>query len=104
MAKLGQLYLQNGQWNGNQLLSEEWVKESVTTKVEPPADTGFVGYGYQIWMGKREQSFTFNGMMGQNVFVYPDVQMIVVTTGGNEEFFNSNIMQEILESYLAKPD
>lgn len=103
MAKLGQLYLQNGQWNETQLLSEEWVRESVTKKVEPPADTGFVGYGYQIWTGKREQSFTFNGMMGQNVFVYPDVQMIVVTTGGNEEFFNSNIMQEILESYLPNP-
>lgn len=104
MAKLGQLYLQKGKWNGTQILPEEWVEESITKKSDPPADTGFVGYGYQIWMGKREQSFTFNGMMGQNVFVYPDIQMIVVTTGGNEEFFNSNVMQEILESYLPKPE
>ena len=42
-------------------------------------------------------------MMGQNVFVYPDIQMVVATTAGNEEFFTSNAMQDILERYLPKP-
>lgn len=102
MAKLGQLYLQKGQWNGVQILPAEWVESSTAKKVIPPKNTGFEGYGYQIWTGKRERSFAFNGMMGQNVFVYPDVQMVVVTTAGNEEFFASNAMLDILEYYLPK--
>lgn len=102
MAKLGQLYLQKGMWKGKQIISSEWVEQSTDKKSNPPEDTGFTGYGYQIWRGKRKDSFTFNGMMGQNVFVYPDVQMVVVTTAGNEEFFTSNAMQNILERYLPE--
>ncbi len=104
MAKLGQLYLQKGEWNDRQILPAEWIEQSVTKKVTPAEETGFLGYGYQIWMGKREGSFAFNGMMGQNVFVYPDIQMVVVTTAGNEEFFTSNAMQDILERYLPKQE
>ncbi len=103
MAKLGQLYLQGGEWQGRQILPAQWVEQSVTKKVTPGQETGFSGYGYQIWMGRREGSFAFNGMMGQNVFVYPDIQMVVATTAGNEEFFTSNAMQDILERYLPKP-
>ena len=102
MAKLGQLYLQKGEWNGIQVMPAEWIEQSVTKKSNPPEDTGFTGYGYQIWMGKREKSFAFNGMMGQNVFVYPDIEMVIVTTAGNEEFFTSNAMQDILERFLPQ--
>lgn len=100
MAKLGQLYLDGGKWNGQQIIPEEWVKESVSAKVVPPEETGFPGYGYQIWSCKREGQFAFNGMLGQNVFVYPDVNMVVVTTAGNEVLFNSNKLQEVLEENL----
>lgn len=39
-------------------------------------------------------------MLGQNVFVYPDVDMVVVTTAGNEVLFNSNALQDVLEEHL----
>lgn len=100
MAKLGQLYLDGGKWKGEQIISEEWVKESVSAKVIPSKETGFSGYGYQIWSCKREGQFAFNGMLGQNVFVYPDLNMVLVTTAGNEVLFNSNILQEVLERNL----
>ena len=100
MAKLGQLYLDKGCWKGVQILPEAWVEASVISRVIPPEDTGFVGYGYQIWNGRREESFAFNGMLGQNVFVYPDLKMVVATTAGNEVFFNGHELQRILEIYL----
>lgn len=102
MAKLGQMYLDHGRWEGRQVIPEGWVEASATSKVVPPEETGFSGYGYQIWMCGRPGSFAFNGMMGQNVFVYPDVDMVLVTTAGNEEFFNSNALQEVMETYLPK--
>ena len=100
MAKLGQLYLDAGKWKGQQLIPEDWVRESVSSKVVPPENTGFPGYGYQIWTCKRAGQFAFNGMLGQNVFVYPDVDMVVVTTAGNEVLFNSNVLQDVLEEHL----
>lgn len=100
MAKLGQLYLDGGKWKGQQVIPEDWVRESVDAKVVPPEDTGFPGYGYQIWACKRAGQFAFNGMLGQNVFVYPDVDMVVVTTAGNEVLFNSNALQDVLEEHL----
>jgi CubicO group peptidase (beta-lactamase class C family) len=102
MAKLGQLYLNAGKWKGKQILPESWVKESSSLKVVPPEDTGFSGYGYQIWQCRRRGAFAFNGMMGQNVFLYPDMNLLVVTTAGNEVFFNSNELQELLETYLPE--
>lgn len=100
MAKLGQLYLQKGEWNHIQILPKEWIEQSTSKKLDTPKSTGFAGYGYQIWTGQREGHFAFNGMMGQNVFVYPDVQMVIVTTAGNQEFFASNAMMDILAQYL----
>ena len=45
---------------------------------------GTYGYGYQLWMEERPGSFEYNGMLGQNVLIYPDVDMVIVTNAGNE--------------------
>ena len=92
MAKLGQLYLQGGKWNGQQIVPEEWVKESTTKQIETDrTDNGF--YGYQLWINDdRPGCFAYNGMMGQNVFIYPDVDMVVVTNAGNSDVFQSSSM------------
>ncbi|RKM57119.1 class C beta-lactamase-related serine hydrolase [Butyrivibrio sp. X503] len=92
MAKLGQLYLQNGKWNGEQLVPEEWVKESVSHQIETGKDDN-EHYGYQLWINDdRPGSYAFNGMLGQNVFVYPDIDMIVVTNAGNSDIFQTSPM------------
>lgn len=100
-AKLGQLYLQKGMWKGEQIIPEEWVEESIkkqtdTAKDQP--DSG--GYGYQIWQGIRPGSFAFNGMLGQNVIVYPDLNIVTVTNAANSELFQNGVMREIIESYF----
>ncbi|MBR4669892.1 MAG: serine hydrolase [Butyrivibrio sp.] len=92
MAKLGQLYLQSGKWNGEQLVPEEWVKESVTAQIETGKDDN-EHYGYQLWINDdRPGAYAFNGMLGQNVFVYPDIDMIVVTNAGNSDIFQTSPM------------
>ena len=94
MAKLGHLYLNKGKWNGIQIIPENWVETSVTKQVE--SIDGTYGYGYQLWMEERPGSFEYNGMLGQNVLVYPDADMVIATNAGNEELFQSGKMLDII--------
>lgn len=98
MAKLGQLYLNKGRWNGKQIIPESWAEASVTKKVD--SIEGTYGYGYQVWMEERPGSFEYNGMLGQNVLIYPDVDMVIVTNAGNEELFQDNVMLNIIRKYF----
>ena len=98
MAKLGQLYLNKGKWNGKQIIPESWAEASVMKKVD--SIEGTYGYGYQLWMEERPGSFEYNGMLGQNVLIYPDVDMVIVTNAGNEELFQDNVMLNIIRKYF----
>lgn len=98
MAKLGQLYLQRGKWNGQQLVSEYWIEISTARHLKTQNDT--YGYGYQLWMEQRPGSFEYNGMLGQNVIIYPDMDMILVTNAGNKEMFQDCIMLNIIRKYF----
>lgn len=101
-AKLGTLYLNKGVWKGQQLISRKWVEESTS----PQIDTGEQDnpkYGYHIWMDCRPGSFCYNGMLGQNLHCFPDIDVIVITNAGNEEVFQTGNMTKILRRYFG-PD
>jgi CubicO group peptidase (beta-lactamase class C family) len=93
MAKIGQLYLQQGSWNGKQIVSSRWVKESTAISVvpQPPWDFGpsfeNTGYGYLWWRGKFANGDTDTafaaGWGGQFIFIMPKINTVVVTTGEN---------------------
>lgn len=100
MAKLGQLYLQKGKWNGQQIIPEFWVE--VSTAKHKESIEGTFGYGYQLWMEARPGSFEFNGMLGQNVIVYPDMNMVVVTNAGNNELFQNCVMLNIIRKHFPR--
>lgn len=100
MAKLGQLYLQRGKWNGQQLVSEYWIEISTARHLKTQNDTYGYGYGYQLWMEQRPGSFEYNGMLGQNVIIYPDMDMVLVTNAGNKEMFQDCIMLNIIRKYF----
>lgn len=100
MAKLGQLYLQKGKWNGEQIIPEFWVE--VSTAKHKESIEGTFGYGYQLWMEARPGSFEFNGMLGQNVIVYPDMNMVVVTNAGNNELFQDCVMLNIIRKHFPR--
>ena len=100
-AKLGQLYLQGGVWNGRQLISKEWVQASVSPQIKTGREDN-PEYGYHIWMNDVPGSFMYNGMLGQNVYIYPDKDMVVVVNAGNDEVFAGGTMTRIIREFLPE--
>jgi CubicO group peptidase (beta-lactamase class C family) len=93
MAKIGCLFLNGGRWQGKQIVSEKWVKDSTKQQIGvSQLPTWFLvdGYGYQWWLGSfhvRGQtigSYSARGRGGQFIIVYPALQMVAVFTGWND--------------------
>jgi CubicO group peptidase (beta-lactamase class C family) len=89
-AKLGQLYLQQGKWQGRQILPEDWVKET-TQRPEPwlAAGNGYEerGYGYHWWLPKNpDHEFFANGVWGQTIFVNENAGIVIVKTSVDPDF------------------
>jgi CubicO group peptidase (beta-lactamase class C family) len=95
MLKIGITFLNDGVWDGNRIVSDEWVRKSRTNYKNnsgirvPLDDTGKNGYGYTWWTnsvdggGRRYSLFQASGWGGQEIIVVPDLEMVVVFTGGN---------------------
>jgi CubicO group peptidase (beta-lactamase class C family) len=90
MARLGLLMLQNGKWDGAQVVPEPWVRQSVQEHVRLSFnETWGRGYGYLWWLsevpvaGRVIRSFAASGAGGQVIAVFPELEAIVVITGGN---------------------
>jgi len=79
-AKIGYLWLNNGVWEGEQIVSAAWVEDSVTAQSRSGGDD----YGYGWWVSK--ESYYAFGRDGQNIKVMPSLNAIVVTTGGGFEY------------------
>ncbi len=90
MAKVGWLVMQGGRWNNEQIVSEKWLEMATARQVETPVELCGYDYGYQIWSGRKERSFLFNGMFGQNVLSFPDTGFMAVTNAGNDELFQGS--------------
>ncbi|MCR5457714.1 MAG: beta-lactamase family protein [Clostridiales bacterium] len=89
-AKLGVLLSHKGMWNGKRLLSEEYIEQATSRQVSTPAENGDFDYGFQIWSCRLCNAFLFNGMFGQNVLVFPDKDLVIVSTAGNNELFQKS--------------
>ena len=95
MAKLGLLLLNEGRWEGEQLISADYVKAACSRLIDGgaketvPATDGNQGYGYQVWQSKWPGSYRADGAMGQYTVVVPDADLVVVILGmklyGHEE-------------------
>jgi hypothetical protein len=94
MAKLGFLFLNLGQWDGKQIVSRQWVEEATQAQVGAPG--GEVDpYGYGWWIETDVKGAHAQGRGGQNIYVFPEWDMVIVTTGGGFE------MDEIAGPLLA---
>lgn len=78
-AKFGRLYLNNGNWNGNQIVSEEWVKKSRSI-INDSKDSQGYPYTYQ-WRVLDNGCFFAKGILGQYIFVNPSKNLIFVRMG-----------------------
>lgn len=77
-AKIGRLYLNKGNWEGQQLVSEEWVAES-TKRSNANGAANY--YQYQWWLPYNNGSFMAEGILGQFIYVYPEKNLIIVRLG-----------------------
>ena len=93
MAKIGYLFLNKGEWDGEQIISEEWVAEATTHRIDANI---LDGYGYQWWVG--DGFYVAVGYQGQFIFVYPEHDLIAVFTGGSPETFDYTI--QLPERYI----
>ena len=86
MAKFGQFYLNNGVWEGEQIISQDWVQASTTLQFD--RSSGSADYGYQWWVrtfgNNNYPAYFAQGHYGQYIFVVPDLELVVVFTSHYE--------------------
>ena len=100
MMKFGLLFLKDGKWQGKQLISAEWVRES-TTQHGPRAD-----YAYHWWLtnyatqGQTIEAFYAGGRGGQYIVVLRELDMVVVFTAGNDNDLAWRQPRDMMLRYL----
>jgi CubicO group peptidase (beta-lactamase class C family) len=83
IAKFGQLYLQQGKWNGRQLIPAAWVEEATarqTSNGSSPRSDWDQGYGYQFWQSRH--GYRGDGAFGQYMLILPKYDAVVAITSG----------------------
>ena len=111
MAKLGQLFLDGGEWNGRRIVSASWLQDSALPRVSS-------SYGYQWWNGlsvvgeQVVERIEAKGLGGQRIFIVPSSDLVVVVTAGlyvkrgldNEGEITTGILDNyVLPSVLDQP-
>jgi CubicO group peptidase (beta-lactamase class C family) len=90
---MGQLFLQQGEWNGKQIISKEWVAQATTShiaslpagarpeaiKIKPKDSDWLQGYGYQMWRC-RHNAVRADGAYGQYIIIMPEQNAVVAMT------------------------
>lgn len=116
MAKFGQLFLNGGEWNGVEIISQDWVIESTKSHIAKPAGYKPTHYGYQWHVGefyanpgkpneKAYHTFCALGGGGQFIVIVPEAKMVIVTTAnpnpnignlGNQDW----VVFQLIEGYI----
>jgi CubicO group peptidase (beta-lactamase class C family) len=109
MARFGLLYLRRGVWNGERVISEEWIDRSFTRHVtfSSPRSNRTEGYGYLWWIlppspngGGEQDIYAAMGFRGQFIFVIPEHDMVVVVTAGTRQYRDEVKPIEFLYSHV----
>ena len=101
LLKLGQLYLNNGTWRGKRIVSEKWVKQSITPYAQVDEETE---YGYFWWLKNfgtdqhKSRAYCMLGNGGNKVCVFPTLDMAVAITSTN---YNTKGMHEQTDRVLS---
>ena len=93
IAKLGQFYLQKGEWNGKQLLPVSWVDLATSKQIENASDPEnpknatndwAQGYGFQFWQ-TTHNAYRGDGAYGQFCLIIPEFNLVIAITGGSPD-------------------
>jgi CubicO group peptidase (beta-lactamase class C family) len=82
LARIGYLYLHDGEWNGRQIVPRDWVAKSTAVPSAPRGESGGMGYEWNASNGPNGRQFGGTGRGGQSLIVWPDLDTIVVSMGG----------------------
>ena len=92
-AKFGLLYLQNGRWNDNQIISKQWIEDSHSTDGihlvpgERETSSNPWGYGYQWWVpGFPDTDYTASGVYNQYIYIDPLSKIVIAKTSSNYKY------------------
>jgi CubicO group peptidase (beta-lactamase class C family) len=109
-ARFGRLFLKEGNWNGKQVISKDWVLESTRENKSIPRDIypdwfggdncNHVYYNYQWWgHANCDSTFQFaaSGNLGQNIYVIPEKEIIIVHCGNSLEHYGDGDLWQVAE-------
>lgn len=106
MARIGQLLLQKGKWNGKTLVPESWIEEMTGRKIDTDGANVYSdwrqGYCYQMWRCSREGCFRADGAFGQYILVLPPKNMVVAIW--SEDAFSQDMLNAFWEEVYDKTD
>jgi CubicO group peptidase (beta-lactamase class C family) len=106
LAKLGQLYLNGGTWQGKRLVAADWVRASTTPKAQVDGQTD---YGYLWWIKRLnnasgdELAWMMNGSGGNKVIILPESKMVVVITTLNFRVREAHAISERIVTEYVLP-
>jgi CubicO group peptidase (beta-lactamase class C family) len=97
-AKFAWLYLNMGKWGDEQIVPEQWIRDSITPDaphlmpgVNNPASSSSYGYGYQWWLPLGgEDEFVAQGIYNQYLYIDPDQNLVIVKTSANHLYTDSS--------------
>lgn len=97
LARIGELCLNNGNWNGTQVVSAEWIQNATTTHSIPIGVGEGSEYGYLFWL--HEDYYSAVGALGQLIAIIPELDIVVVLTS---ELLNlaSDTPNYLIENYI----
>jgi CubicO group peptidase (beta-lactamase class C family) len=107
-ARFGLLYLNEGRWNGQRILPEAWVRESVkpdSPHLQPgknPKSDDELGYQYQWWTPRDTvEAFMALGIWGQSIYVNPGEGVVIVKLSADPTVFSTEVLYAQTEYFQA---
>ncbi|MFE7852884.1 serine hydrolase domain-containing protein [Streptomyces sp. NPDC057403] len=108
VARLGELYLRDGVWEGKRLLPEGWVAEATRSHIDNSGGAPVVsdwqrGYGYQFWMSRH--GYRGDGAYGQYCVVLPEQDAVIATTAATEQMpqLLDLVWEHLLPAFRPEP-
>ena len=103
MLKIGQLVLDNGKWDGKQIVSQKWIEQSTSFKINSGQ---MFGYGYLWWLVESQTKpglkvIIATGISGQHIVIVPQIKLAVVTTADNMDK-EPEFLLRMIDLYIIK--
>jgi CubicO group peptidase (beta-lactamase class C family) len=97
LAKLAQLYLDQGQWEGQQVIPAQWVLDSTKATIQKEDGSGY-GYLWTVYPG--DDHYAALGLGGQQIHLFPGKNLAVIVTASLESYAEAPEIEKLLADYI----